>query len=364
MSSIKRLTAALQRQKMIKTTCKPIPSLVFAPLINSLNFFCSQKAEEEDVVDSDFSSTEEEDEPVSDHEDEDDGRRRKRKVVTRAYKEPPAKKKAIPAKTSKSLKAKPEKKKTPKKVSPLSPRLVRKFTVLDSRKSLRESTTLKAQETQIRLKARLEAEKSKVKVAKVEEYIPTQEELIEEAKETEKENLKSLEKFRRMELEKKKVRPTKVSFLGPVIRYHSTTMPLVEEVVERNPKNEELRRSERKAQEKKILVTNKCERTFVTFIDDIDDKVFSSIFKPKGVRRRFKPQFCPITHLPARYFDPITQLPYRNLQAFKIIREAYYQQLEERGNSDNPQVVRWLEWRKKVKDYRAKFSKSTALASL
>lgn len=52
--------------------------------------------------------------------------------------------------------------------------------------------------------------------------------------------------------------------------------------------------------------------------------------------------------MPARYFDPITQLPYRNIQAFKILREAYYQQLEEKGNSANPEVLKWLQWRKKV----------------
>lgn len=332
----------------------------FYILLNfDLKIVFSQKAEEEDIVDSDFSSTEEEDEPISDQEEE-EGTRRKRKIVTRAYKEPPTKKKT-PAKAAKSPK-KPEKKKTPKK-SPYLQRQTRKYTVLDSRKSLRESTTIKAQETQIRLKARLEAERSKVKVARVEEYIPTQEELLEEAKETEKENLKSLEKYRRMELEKKKVRPTKATFTGPIIRYLSTTMPVVEEIVERT-KSEELRRSERKAQERKVLVTNKCERTFITFIDDIDDKVFKKIFKPKNTKRSFRPQFCPITHLPARYFDPVTQLPYRNLQSFKIFREAYYQQLEDRGKTDNPQVVKWLEWRKKVKEYRAKFSKSTALASM
>lgn len=59
---------------------------------------------------------------------------------------------------------------------------------------------------------------------------------------------------------------------------------------------------------------------------------------------------CPITKLPARYFDPITQLPYRNMQAFKILREAYYQQLEERGNGDNADVQRWLAWRRRAKE--------------
>lgn len=39
-----------------------------------------------------------------------------------------------------------------------------------------------------------------------------------------------LEKFRKMELEKKKTRPTKRVFTGPIVKYQSFTMPLVEEV--------------------------------------------------------------------------------------------------------------------------------------
>lgn len=303
------------------------------------------------MVDSDF-SIDENDEPVSDtNQAEDEGKTRKRKVTTRAYKEPAPKKKAV-----KTV----EKKKTQKKFTTPEKR---KFTVHDSRKSFRESTALKTKETLTRIKQRTEAEKNKPKVAKVEDYIPTQEELLEEAKETEIENLKSLEKFRRMELEKKKVRPTKASSLGPIIRYHSMTMPVVEEVVEKIEAPADVRRSERKAQERKITVTNKCERTFITFLDDINEKTFNGIFKPVP-KRPFRSRVCPITHLPAKYFDPVTQLPYRNFQAFKIIREAYYQQLEERGNMDNPEVQRWMEWRKKVKEYRAKFSKSSVLASL
>jgi vacuolar protein sorting-associated protein 72 len=43
-----------------------------------------------------------------------------------------------------------------------------------------------------RMKQRHEAERKKVKITKVEEYIPTQEELLEEAMETEKDNLRDL----------------------------------------------------------------------------------------------------------------------------------------------------------------------------
>lgn len=65
-----------------------------------------------------------------------------------------------------------------------------------------------------------------------------------------------------------------------------------------------------------------------------------------------------ISRLPAKYFDPVTQLPYYNVQAFKILREAYYLQLEERGNPDNSEVAKWLEWRKMIKENRSKANKN------
>jgi vacuolar protein sorting-associated protein 72 len=41
------------------------------------------------------------------------------------------------------------------------------------------------------------------------------------------------------------------------------------------------------------------------------------------------------------------------LQAFRILREAYYQQLEGRGDRNNPEVARWIEWRQKMKEFKS-----------
>jgi len=229
----------------------------FTETKDDTDYVQKEVGDEDDIVDSDF-SIDENDEPVSDHEEE--SKRTRKKPSSKAYREPLPKKQTAKKETKKI-----EKKKTPQKSSPFT---AKKFTVYDSRKSFRESTTQKSKEMAVKLKQRHEAEKNKPKVAKVEDYIPTQEELLEEAKETEKENIKSLEKYRRMELEKKKVRPTKSVSLGPIIRYHSMAMPLVEEVVEKVDQPSDVRRSERKAQERKVIVTNKYERTFITFIDD------------------------------------------------------------------------------------------------
>lgn len=55
---------------------------------------------------------------------------------------------------------------------------------------------------------------------------------------------------------------------------------------------------------------------------------------------------------PAKYFDPVTQLPYGNLQAFRILRETYYKQLELKGDVNDPEIGRWIEWRQKYRKAR------------
>ena len=62
--------------------------------------------------------------------------------------------------------------------------------IFSERKSIRQSTAVKSAETLQRIKIRSELKKKKPK--KVEERVLTQEELLEEALITEKENLKSL----------------------------------------------------------------------------------------------------------------------------------------------------------------------------
>jgi len=45
---------------------------------------------------------------------------------------------------------------------------------------------------------------------------------------------------------------------------------------------------------------------------------------------KFAPALCAITGAPARYRDPLTQLPYADKEAFKIIRERYFQKEEDK----------------------------------
>ncbi|MEQ2167728.1 hypothetical protein GOODEAATRI_007049, partial [Goodea atripinnis] len=65
-----------------------------------------------------------------------------------------------------------------------------------------------------------------------------------------------------------------------------------------------------------------CSRTYITFSDD---EAFEAAFPPSA---RSGPQFpvqeiCPVTHKTALYRDPVTDIPYANARAFRIIREAY-----------------------------------------
>lgn len=154
------------------------------------------------------------------------------------------------------------------------------------RKSIRSSTALKSAQTKHRLKELNEAQKLKKKTVKIEEYMPSQEELLEEALITEEENIKSLEKFKKLELEKKKSRPSKRSFVEPLIRYNSLAVPISMKTKTRSGNVSESTSPEYE------------ERTYVTFLNDINEECFKKVFKNKRPRQNFHSNLCPIT----RYF--------------------------------------------------------------
>ncbi|XP_012263615.1 vacuolar protein sorting-associated protein 72 homolog [Athalia rosae] len=348
-----------------------------------------EEDEGEDEVDSDF-SIDENDEPVSDPEQ--DGPKKKRRLVTKAYKEPKP-----TAADSYS---------TPKEKKIKTPRQRRTSVDNLERKSIRRSTAAKSAATQRRLKERNEDLKKKVRTVKYDVWKPTQEELLEEALVTEELNLKSLEKYQKLENEKKNTRTVRKTNVGPTIRYQSLSMPVlmlaemqtegeeekinVEAVDEKGATNASIdigeaglatiSPSEKREmldgqsiktaiQEKPVEEkeggstgapvlsepeimhdeTGSCyERTFITFEND---RLYSEAFKRTAPPRPPLKSLCAITRLPARYLDPVTQLPFRNMQTFRLLREAYYQQLESRADTSDaaqsPELVRWLEWRQK-----------------
>ncbi|XP_034945101.1 vacuolar protein sorting-associated protein 72 homolog [Chelonus insularis] len=339
-----------------------------------------EEDEGEDEVDSDF-SIDENDEPVSDTEQE--GPKKKRRLVTKAYKEP------------KPVTVQPRS--APKEKKPRVPRQKRFLSDSTERKSIRRSTAAKSAATQRRLKERNEDQRRKVKKIRHDVWKPTQEELLKEALETEKINLKSLEKYQKLESEKKNTRTVRKAFVQPMIRYQSLSMPVMvlSETTQVDRDNDRINvegdddkpnESNTNSNQSDVLLSSQessCpvedvdsnedlesnsnkhlvkkgvelqgeqtgdfyERTFITFETE---RLFLKAFKKTPPPRKTLRSLCAITRLPAKYLDPITNLPYRNVQTFRILREAYYQQLEARTDTNdaasNPELLRWLEWRQK-----------------
>jgi len=336
-----------------------------------------EEDEAEDEVDSDF-SIDENDEPVSDTEQE--GPKKKRRLVTKAYKEPkPA---ALHAHS------------TPKEKKLKQSKQDKIFIDSIERKSIRRSTAAKSAATQKRLRERNEDQRRKIKVVKYDIWKPTQEELLEEALQTEELNMKSLEKYQKLENEKKTTRTVRKTHVGPMIRYQSLSMPVMvlsddveeeekinvecddekkgnsnpgsdsspkegsetESKIDGKDNNKEesatLSAPKKKDDKKKNVHAEETgtfyERTFITFENE---QSYQDVLKKSAQQRPPLKPLCAITRLPAKYLDPMTQLPYKNVQTFRLLREAYYQQLEGRTDhndaSQNPELSRWLEWRQK-----------------
>lgn len=317
---------------------------------NDQEFAYQSPVEEEgDEVDSDF-SIDENDEPKSDGEDDEDKAKRAAKralgVQTKAYKEPKRNKDGTKIR------------KVPKIVSEIKPKprpqlkavLLTEF----GRKYTRASTVNKTAETAKRQKERIAKAKKLLKKKakgggrKIDREL-TQEEKLEEAKLTEKLNLESLKKYEQMELENKRraVRLTKRVIPGAYVRYRSVAMPLlnqpnsdnsdkinVEEVVEDEDKKSDVADDDEDVNDEIDGAVQNHERTFLTFSDH---ETFRNAF-PSSKRRLMQQKICPITRLPAKYFDPVTQHPYANLQAYRILRETYYTQLEQKGDKSDPEV--------------------------
>lgn len=78
-----------------------------------------------------------------------------------------------------------------------------------------------------------------------------------------------------------------------------------------------------------------CSRTYITFSDD---KAFKLAFPHVGQSHPQLPvqEICPVTHKPALYRDPVTDIPYANARAFRIIREAYRKYVAAHGFPNAP----------------------------
>jgi len=396
----------------------------FSEEVEDREFNYHSPVEDDDEVDSDF-SIDENDEPRSDLEDNDgEGGAKKRPkrglgVQTKAYKEPKREDKAAASKASGSAtsaaaaaatsgnKAAVVKAKAKVKTKAVAPHqaagskaaAAALMATEAGRKLTRATTVSKTAETAKRQKERAAKYKKLLKrraqlaAARKDDLKPlTQEEILEEAKITEKLNLESLKRFQEMELEAKKKARNNVSraIKGQYVRYRSTAMPLIQEVtsngvaedkicVDDEPSEPTMIKSELVDPESSaaapastsgasvgggkssnlVDTKRKQERTFVTFSDF---ETFRENF-PVKVAKQSQQKICPITRVPAKYFDPITRMPYANLQAYRILREAYYSQLELKGDRNDPEVAKWLEWRQRTKGVHGKHPVAASMSS-
>ena len=204
----------------------------------------------------------------------------------------------------------------------------------DSR-TLRKSTQERSQEFKERYEETTRRKHFTKKRARTVHKRLTQEELLAEAKRTERENLASLEAYTRLEAEKKKVKEKRHEIKGPFIRFHSVVMPLIEDIGKEKKSDEMTSKSE-----------EKYSRNFLVFTDT---KSFPHQYFPQGKPKVAKPQFCPITGLPARYVEPITKTPYATASAFKVIRNQYVSQEEIKCEKRLLQLSNWLEEKKRKK---------------
>lgn len=217
----------------------------------------------------------------------------------------------------KAPKPKPvEQKEAPKRKLSRTEKVVLVAETSYERKSIRQSTAVKSLETIERIKERV----SKIKKIKPmpPEEMPSQQELLEEAKITEEENLKSLEKFEKLELARKQTRAKpRVTFLTSV-KLISKAYPLFAEDDAINIENEE-----------KNMKRESCEYVERTTITVNEPHEFERMF-PKKVAKPIRPhRRCVFTEDYARYRDPLTGHPYKNQKIFSILRSVYSMHLDE-----------------------------------
>ncbi|GCC44764.1 hypothetical protein chiPu_0029030, partial [Chiloscyllium punctatum] len=200
------------------------------------------------------------------------------------------------------------------------------------RKSVRQSTTEHTRLTYLRVQERQVQPRRLRRAPHAESRPLSQEELLAEARLTEEINLRSLENYERLEADKRRQGLKKRQCVGPTVRFHSLTMPLITEVTvkEETVDVEGLEPPPSSSSALSVLApVGRCLRNLVTFSDDA---TFERFFPPRPAPPRPPArELCPVTHRPALYRDPITDIPYASTRAFKIIREAYKKYITAHG---------------------------------
>ncbi|KAJ2613688.1 Vacuolar protein sorting-associated protein 72 [Coemansia sp. RSA 1365] len=186
--------------------------------------------------------------------------------------------------------------------------------------SSRASAVRKAQETEAREHERevLAAAKRKRKKSNQPETEPrlTQEQLLEEAKQTEAENLAKLKEFQELEAEEKQLHRRLIGtrkeplMIQPIAHWRSSI------VSDTGPDSTSASDSKSEDTKKTLPVYDKIEYA----LKGLDQTHFP--FNPWATSTpTMRPKICAITGLPARYFHPRAKVPYANSRAYHILEE-------------------------------------------
>ncbi|KAJ2805825.1 Vacuolar protein sorting-associated protein 72 [Coemansia guatemalensis] len=289
----------------------------------------TKKGDGEDIVDSDFEETDSEAEKAADaasKEIEDileKAERKKQRKIARKQRIVPqfASTKRTSTDLHKSLKDDHHQSSTASKKGIQAP-AQRKAKPVDIavRFSSRASAVRKAQETEAREQERevLAAAKRRRKKSNQPEIAPrlTQEQLLEEAKQTEAENLAKLKEFQELEAEERQLHRRLIGsrkeplMIQPVAHWRSSI------VSDTNANSANAADAIPEDVKETLPVRDKIEYA----LKDLDQTHFP--FNPWATSApAMRPKICAVTGLPARYFHPRAKVPYANSRAYRILEE-------------------------------------------
>ncbi|XP_075240839.1 vacuolar protein sorting-associated protein 72 homolog [Convolutriloba macropyga] len=292
------------------------------------NDFDGDTMEDDDVLDSDFNTSDEaegDDEGAgggdSDGEVEGRKKRKTKRVLTRAYKEPKRAKDGTQVRKGK-----------PRVEAVEGNQVDQNSEIISSDMQLRRST----KDRRELLSSKHATTKTGAHRSRRAVQYMSQEERLREAEKMEVINKESLEKFLKLEEEKKEKRQVKKVDKGPQITFKSftTTSSSATFGADPNSMHEYTDFSIRSLTSPGFgdLQTDsrgdtKTSKNVIIFPDE---KSLKENFPKPHVQETNQRQasntsrmICPITRQPAKYFDPLTQQPYSSMSAFKVLRQIY-----------------------------------------
>ena len=181
-------------------------------------------------------------------------------------------------------------------------------------------------------------EKEKKQFGIQEKFISQEQRLLESifTELTNKQSLKTMQKLE--DLNKRENLYVSRKTLGDIVKINITERHLINDKEKENKKEEDEKKEDEEKKEDNILDNTlikeykekekKINKVQVTFTNrEYYKNLFNNLNKKPIIDKKEK--VCAITGKPAKYFDPVTKNYYSTIDAFKILRERYYQKEED-----------------------------------